>query len=105
MKEVLARLDAIQGMLREIAGILARQTGRAALGEVKTDLPVLPHGRRPKFWGDPEVRDFLTGLHRRVGIAEALALCAGNFGSGRTPSRSALHRYWLQLDEIVRRAA
>lgn len=105
MNDVLAKLDAIQETLRQIAALLARQTSRASLGAVKTDLPILPHGRRPSFWKDHEVRDFLTALHRRVEIAEALSLCAKSFGDARTPSRSALHRYWLHLDEIVRRAA
>lgn len=91
--------------LRRIEHLLANQTGRAALGGLEPDLPLLPHGRRPAFWQDGEVRDLLTSLHRRVGVTEALRQCEVLFGERRTPSRSSLHRYWINLDQIVRRAA
>jgi hypothetical protein len=51
------------------------------------------------------VRDFLTGCHRRLEIGDALRSCAERFGHDRTPSRSALHRYWANLDQVIRRAA
>jgi hypothetical protein len=101
LEEINAALHRIERLLQQ----MQQMTGRAALGEVRTDLPILPHGRRPRFWQDAEVRDFLTGLHRRVEIREALDACREAFGPERTPSRSALHRFWLHLDEIVRRAA
>jgi hypothetical protein len=98
-------LQEILATLQRIEAALNNRTGRAALGNVRVDLPVLSHGRRPKFWVDEEVRDFLTACHRRVEINDALKACAKRFGTERTPSRSALHRYWANLDMSIRRAA
>lgn len=100
-----ALLQEILATLQRIETALNKRTGRAALGDVRVDLPVLSHGRRPKFWTDEEVRDFLTGCHRRLEIGDALRSCAERFGHDRTPSRSALHRYWANLDQVIRRAA
>lgn len=104
MDEKLLLSEILAALLR-IEKVLTKQTGRTALGALKTDLPLLLNGRHPKFWQDAEVRDLLTSLHRRVEIVEALNECRALFGNARTPSRSSLHRYWQQLDEIVRRAA
>jgi hypothetical protein len=63
--------------------------------------PIWSNGRRPAFWGDLEVRAFLTALHRQATVADVLAACARRFGAARTPSKSALARYWLRLDEAA----
>lgn len=55
--------------------------------------------RYPNFWGDLEVRRAATALHRQVTIAQAVEQLNAEFGAGRAPSRSALHRYWKQLDK------
>jgi len=68
-------------------------------------LPVFEHGRRPVFWADAEVRQFITEQHRRVTLKMAIAACRVRFGDERTPSRSAIHRYWSKLDDLARRAA
>lgn len=97
LKEILATLQAIEARLGD-------RGSHALLGDLRIDLPVLTHGRRPKFWADEEVRDFLTACYRRVEINAALKACVERFGSGRTPSRSALHRYWMNLDAARRSA-
>lgn len=61
--------------------------------------PFFRHGRRPSFWGDGELRVFLTDMHRQVTIAACLAACRETFGADRTPSKSALQRYWAVLDQ------
>lgn len=60
-----------------------------------------PNGRRPAFWADLAVRTLLTALHRQMTLAEARAACAERFGAARTPSKSAIHRYWRRLDDIT----
>ena len=61
--------------------------------------PYFPHGRRPSFWGDGELRVFLTEMHRQTTIAACRMACAEKFGAERTPSKSALQRYWAVLDK------
>lgn len=61
--------------------------------------PFFPHGRRPAFWEDGEVRVFLTDMHRQTKIAACLDACREKFGAERTPSKSALQRYWAVVDQ------
>lgn len=61
------------------------------------DLPIWPTMSRPKWWGNAELRQFLTASHRQMRIVEAHAEATSRFGDG-VPSLSALHRYWQQLD-------
>jgi len=61
--------------------------------------PYFPHGRRPSFWGDGELRVFLTEMHRQMTIAACLAATREKFGPERMPSKSALQRYWAVLDK------
>jgi hypothetical protein len=47
---------------------------------------------------DPEVAVFLAeGLERGLMIREVRTACLNRFGAARTPSQSALHRYWQRL--------
>jgi hypothetical protein len=69
----------------------------AALG------PFFGNGRRPDFWPDFEVRRFVFEMHRQVTIARCLALCAEKFGAERTPSKSALSRFWCVVDAARKR--
>ena len=103
--EHLDLLRDILASLKNIERLLVEQTGRAALGNLKPDLPLLEHGRRPAFWRDEEVRDFFTVAHRRMSLSEAREECRQRFGVDRVPSRSAVHRYWGKLDAVTRRAA
>jgi hypothetical protein len=74
--------------------------GEAHPARLKTGLnPVFLHGRRPKFWSDVPVRDFLISHHRQFTIEEALERCTQRFGAARTPSASALGRFWLGMDK------
>lgn len=83
-----------------------RRRVMAAVGGISTRLPVLRSGRRPKFFADVAVRDRLVELHREVTIEAAVADCRQRFGAARTPSASAIQRFWSYLDklgEIARR--
>ena len=62
--------------------------------------PVWSNGRRPNFWADLPVRALLTGAHRQMPIKTALELCRRQFGDTRTPSKSAVARYWMVLDRV-----
>lgn len=104
---VASRLDAIEQRLAQLeATSPALGTGAlgSALGSSRT-LPILDHGRRPKFWRDEEVRELLTRLHRRVDLKRAGTIVNDTFGAERTPSRSAIARYWLHLDDLARRVS
>jgi hypothetical protein len=69
----------------------------AALG------PFFGNGRRPDFWPDFEVRRFVFEMHRQTTIPQCLALCAEKFGAERTPSKSALSRFWCVVDQARKR--
>ena len=56
--------------------------------------------RRPKFWGDVEVRGFLLATHRQATVDQVRDRCAEAFGEARTPTRSAIHRFWQRLDRL-----
>ncbi|MCC6477972.1 MAG: hypothetical protein IT552_02020 [Sphingomonadaceae bacterium] len=55
---------------------------------------------RPRWWYDLEVRSAAIEHHRQMPIDVAVALIRNFFGKERTPSRSSLARFWLQLDEV-----
>lgn len=64
------------------------------------DLPIWPGAfNRPKWWGNAELRVFLTTSHRRIKIVEARAEALRRFGDA-VPSLSAIHRYWQRLDAL-----
>lgn len=56
--------------------------------------------RRPKFWGDVEVRGFLLAMHRQATVDQVRERCIQAFGEERTPARSAIHRFWQRLDRL-----
>lgn len=62
--------------------------------------PFFHHGRRPDFWADGEVRVFLADMHRQTTIAGCVAACREKFGAERTPSKSAVQRFWAVLDQV-----
>jgi hypothetical protein len=55
---------------------------------------------RPKFWGDVEVRGLMLSAHRQMTVDEAKDKCVLAYGIERSPSRSAIHRFWLRLDRL-----
>lgn len=63
-----------------------------------THLPVFKSGRRPPFFYDAPVRDLLIGCLHRMTIDQARELCISEFGVERTPSRTAIHKFWQRLD-------
>lgn len=69
----------------------------AALG------PFFGNGRRPNFWPDAEVRRFVFEAHRQMTIETCRAVCAEKFGPSRTPSKSALSRFWCVVDRARKR--
>lgn len=94
------RLSAIEAAI----GFRARN-GASSLAESVTHLPVWGNGRRPKFWADTEVRNFLTEKHRLDTMANVLTEAAALFGWDRLPSMSSLGRYWQLLDRVRGSAA
>ena len=47
---------------------------RASLAEAITHLPIWRTGRRPRWWRDREVRDFVVANHRKMIIDEAVLI-------------------------------
>ncbi len=62
-------------------------------------LPIWRNGRRPAWWGDIEVRAFLTSRHRQMSVLEAEREGVMRFGS-RCPRKSAIGVYWQRLDQV-----
>lgn len=61
--------------------------------------PIWINGRRPAWWGDLEVRAFLTSAHRQMSILQAARIGQRRFGD-RCPRKSAIHTYWQRLDQL-----
>ncbi|MBB4284508.1 hypothetical protein [Roseospira goensis] len=84
-----ARLDAVERALG---------MDDSRLEDRVTYLPIWSDGTRPRFWHDREVRAFLIEKHRQTTINRARAECLERFGAARTPSRTAIWRFWQRLD-------
>ena len=64
------------------------------------DLPLWDAAfNRPRWWGNADLRVFLTASHRKLTMAETRAEALLRFGDC-VPSLSALHRYWQRLDAL-----
>lgn len=64
-------------------------------------LPIWPSSRRPDWWHDLEVRDFLTKSHRQMSCVRAVAAGKRLYGS-RCPSKTTVCEYWLRLDQALK---
>lgn len=60
-------------------------------------LPLKKRHRYPAFWSDLEVRNRAVAWHRQMSVREAIERLQEEVG--RAPSKSAMHRFWLWLDE------
>jgi hypothetical protein len=87
-------------MSRPAPSIIGIAVGSAEIQKLSTELAGVWKGRRPAFWSDIDVRIFLASMHREVTIEECRRLCAERFGPDRTPSKSALQRFWGALDRV-----
>lgn len=59
--------------------------------------------RMPSFWSDVPLREMAVRTHRQMYLREAIALMQAELG--RAPSKSALSRFWLALDEAAENEA
>jgi len=94
-----APFAAARARAEDAAATLAALNAAAPEVRMITHLPLWGNGRRPKFWGDIAVRTLLTETHRQMPMGDVRALCIDRFGPARTPSMSAMHRYWMLLDK------
>jgi len=90
---------AARARAEDVAATLAALNAAAPEVRMITHLPLWGSGRRPKFWRDIAVRTLLTETHRQMPMGDVRALCLDRFGPARTPSMSAVHRYWMLLDK------
>lgn len=86
--------DHAETVLRQLRAL---SEGDAFLAEV-THLDIWPSSRRPRWWHDIEVREFLTISHRQMSTVECARVGRIHYGS-RCPGKSAVGDYWLKLDE------
>ena len=89
----IADVEVVTIPLADYAALLACRDRLAAIEPTPsgTSLPRSPIER------DAEVARFLTGRLGTGTIEEARAACVERFGHARTPSASALHRYWQRV--------
>lgn len=95
LSAMVERLAAVEAAI----GFRARTTD-SDLAFSLAQMPIWKNGRRPDWWGDLEVRTLLTTAHRQTTIALTRNLLLKRFGPDRTPSTSAIHRYWQILDGL-----
>lgn len=57
----------------------------------------IEHRPRSLIDQDPALASFFADRLNKMGLAGALAECEAEFGAERTPSSSALQRYWSRL--------
>lgn len=62
-------------------------------------LPIWPSGKRPRWWHDLEVREFLTRSHRQMGNLEAERMGKSRYGD-RCPGKTTINQYWQRLDRV-----
>lgn len=62
--------------------------------------PIWINGRRPEWWHDVEVRDFLTMNCRQMSIVRAAKKGREAFGD-RCPAKSAIHQYWQRIEKLM----
>lgn len=82
----------------------------AQLCTAASDNPRRPHlrGSVPRIVRDPEVRAFIDRALRTMTFSEIVAATRERFGPDRTPSRSAIGRYWIRFCKerfLIREAA
>ena len=63
--------------------------------------PVWKNGRRPPWWSNLEIREFLTRAHRQQELVVTRDLGRMRFGCG-FPSVSSIQRFWAKLDQVHR---
>lgn len=102
LDDLCARLEALERL-----GLRLRDGDSEATARALTHADIWAvgrPGRRPLAFGDVEVREHILATHRQGAIDEVRAGMLDRFGSSRTPSRSALHRWWQRLDRLGRSA-
>lgn len=105
-----AAIDAFTAMEQRLAAVemavrFQSDIGNRALSLAVTHLPIWRTGQRPKFWGDVEVREFLTAAHRQMTMVAVRAAAIERFGPARVPSMAAFCRYWKRLDQALGRSS
>ena len=90
---------AMAGRSGHVQDHLAAIAGMSTLAREVTHLPVWTNGRRPDWWGDYELRTFLTESHRQMKLVACCAEVERRFNRRLSPS--TLQRYWALLDRVV----
>ena len=71
-----------------------------------SDIPYIPFpsGKRPRFWADTEVRDFIINNHRAMGCLDCVEAIKQLYGADRTPSKSSINNLWQLMDQQVKQS-
>lgn len=59
-----------------------------------------PSGRRPMWWGDLEVREFLIRHCNQMSVLRVAAKGQALFGD-RCPKKSAIHEFWSRISPML----
>lgn len=86
------------GLIDRPSGMRLIATSPSVLAEISHE-PIWANGRRPPWWSDLEVREFLTTAHRQMSILQAARVGQKRFGA-RCPKKSSIHTYWQRLDRL-----
>jgi prophage antirepressor-like protein len=85
-----------------LRGVIAHQQFMDSETSCRALAHLWPAGRKPKFWGDFEVRRALIVNHRQMTIEQLRRQLVTEVGVKRVPSPSAIHRFWQWLDSLRR---
>lgn len=83
------------------ATVQALEAARGGMVINLSTAPIWKSGRRPPWWADMEVREFMIITHRQMGTLEAEAAGLARFGEARMPKKSAINSFWQKLDALI----
>jgi hypothetical protein len=96
-----ARLEALEAAGKRLVKLYAEPLEEAMALSHAVDLW---YGSRrlakPKFWHDFEVRGIVLATYRQMTIDQARGVITDKCGASRTPSRTAIGRFWQRLDRL-----
>jgi hypothetical protein len=97
LRRLAERLDGLERLGLQLAG------DHDAMSRALTHASLWSNGRRPPWFFDAEVRTHVLETYRQGTVDDVIAGMRDRFGPARTPSRSALHRFWRRLDALKAR--
>lgn len=92
-------LGAMLGILVPLVDGLRKRSPDTTRGVIRVR-PNPGQGSTSPIDRDPELAAFIRPLLGREPVARIVAICAAKFGPDRTPSKSAIHRFWQRCNAL-----